>query len=331
MIRSSIATSRRATALPKPIQPSRNTSSVESLPRSRRTTSSKTLDLESQKKSKASFEKSLRRQREKLAQEKNKKRSNSNIRVRMGKKKERPSNGEPKESKYVIQVVVPRGPNQTKAVEAYRNGKNLFCHGYAGTGKSFLTINLALKDIIDHQKDEDYPYKKLKIIRSIVPSRDPGFLPGSLLEKTRIYEEPYYSLVDSMFDLTNGYDALKSQNKVEFTTTSFLRGTTFNDCIVLVDEIQNMTWGEIQTIITRAGLNCRMIFCGDFLQTDLTRDSDKEGLKHFREIVKSMKSFESIEFEASDIQRSDLVKEFIINSAQYFRELTFSTIKAEHQ
>lgn len=224
-------------------------------------------------------------------------------------------------AQYMLRQIKPLTDNQKLVFDAYETDKNLLLHGSAGTGKSFLSTYLSLKEILRNHNDIDYPFRQLRIIRSIVPSRDPGFLPGSLAEKTRIYEEPYYEIVNDLFENGSAYDALKSKGLLDFQTTSFLRGTTFRNCIVLADEIQNMTWQELNTLVTRAGENCKMIFCGDCLQTDFTKEGDQSAILSFINIADRMKkSFSHIEFGVSDIVRSDFVRDFIIASNNYFKD-----------
>jgi phosphate starvation-inducible protein PhoH len=143
-----------------------------------------------------------------------------------------------------------------------------------------------------------------------------GFLPGSMKEKIRIYSEPYKEIVDELFGRGDGYQILEMKNMVQFTTTSFLRGLTFNNAIVIVDEIQNMTFPEIDTVMTRLGDNSRVIFSGDFRQTDLVHDRDKSGIHTFINITKRMTGFEYVEFEKHDIVRSGLVKDYIIKRTE---------------
>ena len=140
-----------------------------------------------------------------------------------------------------------------------------------------------------------------------------GFLPGSVKEKARVYEAPYYAIFNELFGRGDAYEVLKSRNQIQFTTTSFVRGLTFNDSIVIVDECQNMTYQELDSVITRLGDNCRVIFCGDFRQSDFRWDDERQGILDFMKIIKTMKSFDFIEFHKEDIVRSDLVKEYIIS------------------
>lgn len=213
---------------------------------------------------------------------------------------------------FELRGVSPLTPNQEKTFHAYRKGYNLILHGYAGTGKSYVSLYLALEEILSGAS----MYDKVVIIRSVVPSRDMGFLPGSMKEKIRVYEEPYKEIVDDLFGRGDGYDILKLKNMIQFTTTSFLRGLTFNNAIVIVDEIQNMTFPEIDTVMTRLGDNSRVVFSGDFRQTDLVHDKDKSGIHTFINITKRMNGFEYVEFEKHDIVRSGLVKDYIIKRTE---------------
>lgn len=203
----------------------------------------------------------------------------------------------------------PLTENQKLAFDSFNEDKNLMLHGIAGTGKSFMALYLSLKQILS---DPECEYKKVVIVRSVVPTRDMGFLPGSDKEKTKVYEAPYYAICTELFGRGDSYEYMKKRNIIEFISTSFIRGITLNDCIVIVDEMQNATLHELDSVITRIGHNCKVVFCGDFRQSDFTRDHERSGLTDFMRVVKNMKSFDLIEFEAKDIVRSALVKEYII-------------------
>jgi phosphate starvation-inducible PhoH-like protein len=203
----------------------------------------------------------------------------------------------------------PLTQNQRLTFQAFEHDKNLMLHGIAGTGKSFMALYLSLKQILS---DPECQYKKIVIVRSVVPTRDMGFLPGNNKEKTKVYEAPYYAICTELFGRGDSYEYLKSKNVIEFISTSFIRGITLNNCIVIVDEMQNATLHELDSVITRVGHNCKVIFCGDFRQSDFTREHERSGLPDFMRVVRSMKSFDFIEFEADDIVRSRLVKEYII-------------------
>ena len=181
-------------------------------------------------------------------------------------------------------------------------------HGIAGTGKSFLSLYFALNQVLS----DNSPYKKIVIVRSVVPTRDMGHLPGNDKQKTKVYEAPYYAICSELFGRGDAYEYLKSKNIIDFISTSFIRGITLNDCIVIVDEIANCSGHELDSVITRIGKNCRIMFCGDFRQSDFTRENEKMGLKNFINIVKRMKQFEFIDFQREDIVRSSIVKSYII-------------------
>jgi len=213
---------------------------------------------------------------------------------------------------FNLKHVEPLTENQKRSFEAYQQGKNLMLHGIAGTGKSFISLYLSLNQILS----ENSVYKKLVIVRSVVPTRDMGFLPGSPKEKAKVYESPYYAICSELFGRGDAYDYLKNKNLVEFISTSFIRGVTLNDCIIVVDEIANLTLHELDSVITRVGKNCRIIFSGDFRQSDFTKDQEKNGLNDFMRIIKRMKSFEFIDFQREDIVRSKMVKDYIISKEE---------------
>jgi phosphate starvation-inducible protein PhoH len=209
---------------------------------------------------------------------------------------------------FRLKNIEPLTQNQTITFEYYARDKNLMLHGIAGTGKSFISCYLAMKQLLEG----DNRYKKLIIVRSVVPTRDMGFLPGNNKEKTKVYEAPYQAIFTELFGRGDAYEYLKQRGIVEFISTSFIRGITLNDSIVVVDEIANMTLHELDSVITRVGKNCKIVFCGDFRQSDFTKEHEKSGLIDFMKILNRMKTFEHIEFDENDIVRSAMVKEYII-------------------
>jgi len=211
---------------------------------------------------------------------------------------------------FGLSKISPLTSTQSEVFDAYKDNQNLMLHGVAGTGKTFLSLYLALNDVVQGVDQK----KKVIIVRSVVPTRDMGFLPGNQKEKARAYESPYYSICNELFGRGDAYETLKSKGIIDFITTSFVRGITLDNCIVIVDEAQNMAAMELHSVMTRIGQNCKVIFCGDTRQDDLTSERKKEesGLSQFMRILKRMNSFDFIEFGEEDIVRSDLVKEYII-------------------
>jgi len=193
-------------------------------------------------------------------------------------------------------------PLTRNQVKAFESKKNLILHGLAGTGKTFISSYLAYDDM------SKGIYDKLVIIRSAVPTRDMGFLPGTEKEKASVYEEPYKDIANELFQRGDAYGIMKQKSLVEFMTTSFIRGITLRDAVIIIDECQNMSFHELDSIITRMGENCRVIFCGDFRQADLKQN----GMKNFMQILKRMELFDFIDFQVEDIVRSDFVKSYII-------------------
>lgn len=197
---------------------------------------------------------------------------------------------------------------QKETYKAYDEEKNLLLHGLAGTGKSFVSLYLALEEVLDPSND----YENVYIVRSTVPTREMGFLPGTEEEKIAIYEAPYRSICTELFGESDAYNMLKRQQVIHFMSTSYVRGLTINDSIVIVDEMQNLNLHELDSIITRLGKNSKIIFCGDYTQTDLLKNSDKQGIITFMKILNSMSHFACIEFGIDDIVRSALIREYII-------------------
>ena len=216
-------------------------------------------------------------------------------------------------NEYLLDID-PLTDNQRKLYDAYAEGKHLVAYGCAGTGKTFITLYNALREVLD----ERTPYEKIYLVRSLVATREIGFLPGSYEDKSDIYQIPYKNMVKYMFQMPSDaefemlYGNLKSQETIKFWSTSFLRGTTLDNSIVIVDEFQNCTAHELDSIITRVGENSKIMFCGDATQSDLQKSNDRNGIVDFMSILRKMPSIDIIEFGVDDIVRSGLVKEYII-------------------
>lgn len=207
-----------------------------------------------------------------------------------------------------LKTLSPITENQKKVFEAFKEGSNLCLAGSAGTGKTFLSMYLGLEEVLD----KETPYDKLVIVRSIVPTRDIGFLPGTEDEKKDAYTAPYRGIVQELVADPEGWNKLVQQGAIEFLTTSFIRGTTISNAVILVDEMQNLTFHELDSVITRVGDNCRFIMAGDYYQTDFEKERDKNGILQFLEIINRLKYFETIEFSWQDIVRSGLVRDYIM-------------------
>lgn len=214
---------------------------------------------------------------------------------------------EPSTPQLSIQKFSPLTENQARTFELFQSEQNLLLHGSAGTGKTFLALYLSLEGI----RNSDFS-RPIVILRSVVPSRDMGFLPGRMDEKISVYEEPYRGIASEICGKPTSYDWLKKNGYIQFSTTSFLRGMTFRDNIIIVDEAQNCSGHELNTIMTRVGSGCKMIVCADFTQTDLLRNEEKAGFRNFMKVAQNMKSFSHVEFTRNDIVRSEFVKEFIL-------------------
>ena len=210
--------------------------------------------------------------------------------------------------------IKPITPTQEKVFDDWTKDKNLFLYGCAGTGKSFLSIYLALKDVLS----EKTPYDKLYIVRSLVPTREIGFLPGDHEDKSNLYQIPYKNMVKYMFEMPDDasfemlYANLKAQESISFWSTSFIRGTTIDNAIVFIDESQNLNFHELDSIITRVGENSKIMFCGDATQSDLVKTNERNGIVDFMRILRVMPSMSMIEFGVEDIVRSGLCKEYLV-------------------
>ena len=210
----------------------------------------------------------------------------------------------------------PLTENQLHAREAWKDGDHLVLNGSTGTGKTFTALYLAFQDVLD----KSTPWEKIHIIRSVVPTREVGFLPGTAEEKLLPFVTPYISICDDLFDNNGVYNQLVEQKTVEFHSTSFIRGTTFDNSIIIVDEMQNLTFHELDSVITRVGLDTRIIFAGDYYQTDFVKAGDKNGILNFIKIIEVMKNFSIIEFGWQDIIRSDFVRDYIMTKEMFLRE-----------
>lgn len=212
--------------------------------------------------------------------------------------------------KFSMKRISPMTLNQEKVTRAYKAGKNLANIGSAGTGKTYLSMALALEEVLENEE-----YTKLIIIRSAVQSREQGFMPGSLNEKMGYYETPYIDIVNDLFGRGDAYQILKQKGMLQFMSTSFVRGLTFDNAIIIVDECQNMTYQELDTVMTRVGESSKIIFCGDMKQDDLKiskHRADISGLKDFVRVISKMNAFTVVEFTVDDIVRSGIVKEYLI-------------------
>ena len=214
-----------------------------------------------------------------------------------------------------IKKIEPLTPNQEDFFDLYKKNQNLVAYGCAGTGKTFITLYNALLDVLDPKT----PYEKIYIVRSLVATREIGFLPGDHEDKSSLYQIPYKNMVKYMFKMPDDnsfellYTNLKAQGTISFWSTSFIRGTTFDNAILLIDEAQNLNFHELDSIITRVGENSKIMFCGDVVQTDLVKQHEKNGIIDFMKILEDMKEFSSIEFTVDDIVRSGLVKSYLVS------------------
>lgn len=233
--------------------------------------------------------------------------------------------GEPSvDPSFRLKRITPMTDTQTDVFEAYGEGYNLFLYGVAGTGKTYISTYLMLKEVLNPEK----PYRKLVIVRSSVPSRDMGFMPGSLADKMSVYESPYISMFNGLFGRGDAYKIAVQKGFIEMTSTSFLRGMTFENCCVILDEAQNCTFEELDTLITRIGNNCRLILCGDLEQCDLYRNKyDATGLPKFIDIIQEINEFDFIEFQPEDIVRSPLVKSYLLAKRDIEKKSTTKLIK----
>ena len=214
--------------------------------------------------------------------------------------------------------IEPVTDNQKVVFESYKKGQNQFLYGCAGTGKTFVTLYLAMQEVLRN----DTPYDRVVMVRSLIPTREIGFLPGDEEDKAALYQVPYSNMVQFMFKQPNEqafsmlYDRIKSQGSFYFLSTSFLRGLTFDNSIIIVDECQNLNFHELDTIVTRVGQDSKIMFCGDFMQTDLSKINERNGLHDFLRILEEMEEFNCLEFNIGDIVRSGFVRNYLIQKTK---------------
>ena len=218
----------------------------------------------------------------------------------------------------LMRDIEPLTQNQQILFNAYAENKNLVAYGCAGTGKTFITLYNALRDVLS----QTTPYEKIYIVRSLVATREIGFLPGDHDDKSLLYQIPYKHMVKYMFEMSTDadfemlYGNLKTQGTIDFWSTSFIRGTTFDNAIIIVDEFQNLNYHELDSIMTRVGQDSKIMFCGDATQSDLTKTNERNGIMDFMRVIRLMPSLDIIEFGVEDIVRSGLVKEYILAKLQ---------------
>ena len=214
-----------------------------------------------------------------------------------------------------LKTIEPLTENQERFFHDYGMDQNIFAYGAAGTGKTFIALYLALKDVLD----ENSPYEKIYIVRSLVATREIGFLPGDHEDKSSLYQIPYKNMVKYMFKMPDDnsfellYTNLKAQGTVSFWSTSFLRGTTLDNAIVIIDECQNLNFHELDSIMTRCGQDTKIMFCGDARQSDLQKSNERTGIVDFQRILQDMNEFSLVEYNIEDIVRSGLVKSYLIS------------------
>ena len=219
----------------------------------------------------------------------------------------------PLNSEYLVDIT-PITDNQKRLFDSYNEGKQIIAYGAAGTGKTFITLYNALKDVLDPST----PYDKIYIVRSLVATREIGFLPGDHDDKSFLYQIPYKNMVKYMFEMPSDadfqmlYGNLKAQDTIDFWSTSFIRGTTLDKAIIIVDEFQNLNYHELDSIMTRVGADTKIMFCGDATQTDLIKQNERNGIHDFMRILRVMPSLNIIEFGVEDIVRSGLCKEYLL-------------------
>ena len=242
-----------------------------------------------------------------------KKRTPANSNIGVGLTTKQMKRKKPINSDFLTRVE-PMTDNQKLLFDEYDKGQHIVAYGSAGTGKTFVTLYKALKEVLDERS----PYEKVYLVRSLVATREIGFLPGDHEDKSSLYQIPYKNMVKYMFEMPTDtdfemlYGNLKAQGTISFWSTSFIRGTTLDNAVIIVDEFQNLNFHELDSIITRIGENSKIMFCGDATQSDLIKTAEKNGIADFMRILRTMPSMDIIEFGVDDIVRSGLCKEYLV-------------------
>ena len=217
-----------------------------------------------------------------------------------------------------LNEIKPVTDSQKVVFDSWKQGLNQFLFGCAGTGKTFVSLYLALSEVLKNET----PYDKVVMVRSLIPTREIGFLPGDEEDKAALYQVPYSNMMQFMFEQPNEqafeslYNRIKAQGSFYFLSTSFLRGLTFDNTIIIVDECQNLNFHELDTIITRVGQDSKIFFCGDFSQSDLTKMHERNGLMDFLQNLQEMEEFNCVEFNIGDIVRSGFVRNYLIQKTK---------------
>lgn len=209
-----------------------------------------------------------------------------------------------------LRTLEPLSENQRKFFEMYKRGD--YCMGVlgsAGTGKTAIAMYKAIEEVL--QKDN--PFKQVVVVRQCVPTRSVGFLPGTLTDKEEVYQLPYKEICAMLFNRADAWDRLLEQGYVRFLSTTAIRGISIDDSVIIVDEQQNLSFQEMDTVMQRVSYRSKIIWVGDFKQTDLiTSKQDVSGMPNFLRILRTMKDYTEVEFTRDDIVRQSLVKNYII-------------------
>lgn len=212
-----------------------------------------------------------------------------------------------KREEFSLADIQPKTEAQRLMIAGYLEGQNIVAYGSAGSGKSFIACYLALKDLQDKEK------RKIIIVRSAVPTRDQGFLPGSLEEKSAVYQIPYVNIINELCQNGAAWEIMTKKGMIEFMTTSYIRGVTLDDAVIIIDEFQNTDPKELESVLTRVGENTQLILCGDTRQSDLERKKQESSFKWIMEVAKRMPDwFDMVRFMPCDIVRSGFVKKLIM-------------------
>ena len=210
--------------------------------------------------------------------------------------------------------IKPRSENQQRLVEAYNGHDMVFAVGPAGTGKTYLSIALAVKAL------KEKTAKKIILSRPAVEAGEKlGFLPGDMKDKIDPYLQPLYDALEDMIPQVKLQDMME-KHVIQIAPLAFMRGRTLNDAVVILDEAQNTTPAQIRMFLTRMGWNTKMIITGDMTQIDLPH-SQKSGLIEALHILNNVEGIGVVNLDSRDIVRHKLVTKIVNAYEAYEKEV----------
>ena len=205
-----------------------------------------------------------------------------------------------------LRAIRPLTQKQEDMFQLWFQGDNVCAHGSAGTGKTFLALYLAMSEMLEFKE-----HQQIIIVRSAVAAREIGHLPGTKEEKEEIFEIPYMDILHDLFGRKSTYKDMKDAGMIKFMTTSHIRGLTWDNAIIIIDEIQNMCFDEIDSVMTRIGKNTKVIACGDHKKQCDLKKHEVSGVGRMLKAFETMSGFANVEYTFEDVVRSEVVKNWL--------------------